>query len=111
RAQDPKALQTGRLRPRGPPAKAALVVEKRPGLVAASNAYQTQLSRRVRQGADRRCGGPVRGAGASDSVRAQLMPRASDVTSRDAVLAAIAEFDQIGREAFLHKYGFRPSRE
>ena len=29
------------------------------------------------------------------------MPRASDVTSRDAVLAAIAEFDEIGREAFL----------
>jgi len=39
------------------------------------------------------------------------MPRASDVTSRDAVLAAIAEFDQIGREAFLAKYGFGPSRE
>lgn len=39
------------------------------------------------------------------------MPRASDVTSRDAVLAAIAEFDQIGREAFLEKYGYGPSRE
>lgn len=39
------------------------------------------------------------------------MPRASDVTSRDAVLAAIAEFDQIGREDFLAKYGFGPSRE
>ena len=39
------------------------------------------------------------------------MPRASDVTSRDAVLAAIAEFDEIGREAFLEKYGFGPSRE
>src|ERR1700733_15008222 len=39
------------------------------------------------------------------------MPRASDVTSRDAVLAAIAEFDEIGREAFLDKYGFGPSRE
>lgn len=39
------------------------------------------------------------------------MPRASDVTSRDAVLAAIAEFDEIGREAFLAKYGFGPSRE
>jgi hypothetical protein len=53
----------------------------------------------------------VRSADASDSVRAQLMPRASDVTSRDAVLAAIAEFDLIGREAFLAKYGFGPSRE
>jgi hypothetical protein len=39
------------------------------------------------------------------------MPRASDVTSRDAVLAAMAEFDQIGRDAFLAKYGFGPSRE
>lgn len=39
------------------------------------------------------------------------MPRASDVTSREAVLAAMAEFDQIGREAFLAKYGFGPSRE
>jgi hypothetical protein len=39
------------------------------------------------------------------------MPRSSDVTSRDAVLAAMAEFDQVGREAFLAKYGFGPSRE
>jgi 5-methylcytosine-specific restriction enzyme B len=39
------------------------------------------------------------------------MPRASDVTSRNAVLAAIAEFDEIGRDAFLNKYGFGPSRE
>ena len=39
------------------------------------------------------------------------MPRASDVTSREAVLAAIAEFDEIGREAFLDKYGFGRSRE
>src|SRR5438270_12389166 len=39
------------------------------------------------------------------------MPRASDVTSREAVLGAIAEFDEIGREAFLDKYGFGPSRE
>jgi hypothetical protein len=39
------------------------------------------------------------------------MPRASDVTSREAVLAAIAEFDEIGRGAFLEKYGFGPSRE
>lgn len=39
------------------------------------------------------------------------MPHASDVTSRDAVLAAIAEFDQVGREAFLSRYGFGPSRQ
>jgi hypothetical protein len=39
------------------------------------------------------------------------MPRASDVTSRDAVLDAIAEFDEIGREAFLVKYGFGPARD
>ena len=39
------------------------------------------------------------------------MPRASDVTSREAVLAAIAEFDEIGRDAFLARYGFGPSRE
>src|ERR1700679_480487 len=39
------------------------------------------------------------------------MPRPSDVTSREAVLAAIDEFDEIGREAFLAKYGFGPSRE
>jgi hypothetical protein len=39
------------------------------------------------------------------------MPRASDVTSRDAVLAAIVEFEEIGREAFLAKHGFGPSRE
>ena len=39
------------------------------------------------------------------------MPRASDVSSRHAVLSAIGEFDQIGRDAFLAKYGFGPSRE
>ena len=39
------------------------------------------------------------------------MPRASDVTSRDAVLAAIAEFDRIGRDAFLTKYVFERSRD
>lgn len=39
------------------------------------------------------------------------MPRASDLTSREAVLAAIAEFDELGQDAFLAKYGFRPSRE
>jgi 5-methylcytosine-specific restriction enzyme B len=39
------------------------------------------------------------------------MARASDVTNPDAVLAAIAEFDEIGQEDFLAKYGFGPSRE
>lgn len=34
----------------------------------------------------------------------------ADLTSREAVLSAIAEFDRIGREAFLEKYGFGPSR-
>jgi MoxR-like ATPase len=34
----------------------------------------------------------------------------SDLTSRDAVLAALDEFDRIGRAAFLEKYGFGPSR-
>jgi hypothetical protein len=33
----------------------------------------------------------------------------SDVT-REAVLAAIAEFDDTGRAAFLKKYGFGPAR-
>jgi 5-methylcytosine-specific restriction enzyme B len=32
------------------------------------------------------------------------------LTSRDAVLAAIDEFDRLGREAFLAKYGFQPAR-
>ena len=30
----------------------------------------------------------------------------ADLSSRDAVLAAIEEFDQLGRDAFLSKYGF-----
>jgi hypothetical protein len=30
----------------------------------------------------------------------------SDLDSRDAVLRALAEFDQLGRESFLEKYGF-----
>ncbi|WP_223644305.1 hypothetical protein [Corallococcus sp. EGB] len=33
-----------------------------------------------------------------------------DLTSRDAVLAAIAEFREIGREAFLQKYGYGEAR-
>jgi energy-coupling factor transporter ATP-binding protein EcfA2 len=34
----------------------------------------------------------------------------SEITSPDAVLAAIHEFDDLGREKFLHKYGFGHSR-
>lgn len=34
----------------------------------------------------------------------------SELTSREAVLAALDEFDRIGREAFLEKYGFGPAR-
>ena len=33
-----------------------------------------------------------------------------DLTSRDAILQAIAEFDRIGRDQFLMKYGFKPAR-
>lgn len=33
------------------------------------------------------------------------------LSNREQVLAAIAEFDQIGREAFLRKYGYRPARQ
>ncbi len=40
-----------------------------------------------------------------------FMPRASDVSSREAVLAAIAECDRLGRDAFLAKYGFGRSRD
>jgi len=35
----------------------------------------------------------------------------SDLTSRDAVLAAIKEFDDLGRETFLKKHGFGPARQ
>ena len=34
----------------------------------------------------------------------------SNITSREPVLAAIKEYDRIGRESFLQKYGFGPSR-
>ena len=34
----------------------------------------------------------------------------NDLTSRDAVLAAIQEFESKGREAFLESYGYKPSR-
>jgi hypothetical protein len=33
-----------------------------------------------------------------------------DLTERSAVVAAIAEANRVGEEAFLHKYGFQPSR-
>lgn len=35
----------------------------------------------------------------------------SDINSRQAILDSVAEFDRIGREAFLGKYGFGPARE
>src|SRR5262249_15953202 len=38
------------------------------------------------------------------------MSRASELTSRDAVVRAIAEYDLIGRDAFLEKYAFGRSR-
>lgn len=38
------------------------------------------------------------------------VPSLSDLTSRDAVLAAIKECDTLGRDAFLKKYGYRYSR-
>src|SRR5437867_3354561 len=34
-----------------------------------------------------------------------------ELTSRDAVLAAIREFDDLGGKAFLRKYGFGPARD
>jgi hypothetical protein len=41
-----------------------------------------------------------------------LLPLAfGDLSSSDAVLRAIAEFDSLGREKFLEKYGFGPSRD
>lgn len=39
------------------------------------------------------------------------MPSYSALTDRSAVHRAIEEFDDLGREAFLHKYGFGPARE
>jgi hypothetical protein len=38
------------------------------------------------------------------------MAALSNLTSRDAVLQAIKEYDELGREAFLKKYGFGPAR-
>jgi hypothetical protein len=34
----------------------------------------------------------------------------ANVTSRDAVLAAIREFDELGQQQFLEKYGFGQAR-
>ena len=34
----------------------------------------------------------------------------SDLTSREAVIEALEEFDRLGREAFLQKYGFGEGR-
>ncbi|MGI4807737.1 MAG: HNH endonuclease [Janthinobacterium lividum] len=39
-----------------------------------------------------------------------MMPTLRDLTSRTAVLNAIAEFDSLERSAFLQKYGFRRAR-
>ena len=34
----------------------------------------------------------------------------SELTNRDAVLAAINEYDGLGQDAFLKKYGYSPAR-
>ncbi len=34
----------------------------------------------------------------------------ADISSRSAILAAVSECDQLGRHAFLEKYGFHPAR-
>ncbi len=38
-------------------------------------------------------------------------PTTTDEVSRETVLAAIAEYDQLGRDAFLEKHGFGPARK
>lgn len=38
------------------------------------------------------------------------MSKLNDLTSRDAVVQAMAEFDRVGRADFLSKYGFWPAR-
>ena len=38
------------------------------------------------------------------------MPRYSDLTDRSAVHRAIDEFDRLGRDTFLRRYGFGPAR-
>jgi hypothetical protein len=39
------------------------------------------------------------------------MPALSELTDRDAVLAAIREYDALGQAAFLNKYGYSPARQ
>lgn len=34
---------------------------------------------------------------------------ADNLTSRDAVMKAVAEYDRVGKQSFLDTYGFRPS--
>ena len=34
----------------------------------------------------------------------------SELTDSQAILAAVAEYDRLGRSAFLDKYGFHPAR-
>lgn len=41
----------------------------------------------------------------------ELVPRYSDLTDRWAVDAALAEFDRLGRDAFLHQHGFGRARD
>src|SRR3954451_7468478 len=43
------------------------------------------------------------GSTGSRSVRVMAL---SDITESSSVLRAVEEFDSLGREAFLHKYGF-----
>jgi len=38
------------------------------------------------------------------------MPSLSDITDRSSVVRALAEYDRIGQEEFLAKYGFRAAR-
>jgi hypothetical protein len=38
------------------------------------------------------------------------VPRYTALTGRSAAHRALEEFDRIGRDAFLHKYGFGPAR-
>lgn len=45
----------------------------------------------------------------ADSIR--VMVSYAALTERSAVDAALAEFDRLGRDAFLHKYGFGPATE
>jgi hypothetical protein len=35
----------------------------------------------------------------------------ANINSRDAILQAVAEYDRLGRDAFLQRHGFKPARE